>query len=175
MGRDTKKKPKNTYPLVGHLPKKITLTILVREDVSQFSEKIECHQRTTLLTPSLIRKSTNITETSHDYIRNMHQTQRCRNTQSISEFHKNTPTQMQFSQLSLEIPMFENALKPYSIVWDQVKGNRLDTVNRIRPWSQGPSVKKPHSQPQQGDQRRMIPLSITKEGLQKFKTKTQND
>src|SRR5882757_9283637 len=106
---------------------------------------------------------------------NMHQTQRCRNTQSISEFHKNTPTQTRFSQSSLEIPMFENALKLYSIVWDQIEENGLDTVNCMRPWSQGPSVKKPHSQPQQGNQRRMTPLSITREKLREFKKKAQND
>src|SRR5882757_7134612 len=71
--------------------------------------------------------------------------------------------------------MFENALKPYSIVWDQIEENRLDTVNRMRPWSQGPLVKKPHSQPQQGNQREMTPLSITKERLREFKKRTQND
>src|SRR5882757_10483175 len=124
---------------------------------------------------SLIKKSTDITEILHDYIKNMHQTQRCRNTQSILEFHKNTPTQTRFSQSSLEIPMFENALKPYSTVWDRVEGNGLDTVNCMRPWSQGPLVKKPYSQPQPGDQRRMIPLSITKERLREFKKKVQND
>src|SRR5882757_6033576 len=92
------------------------LTILVREDVSQFPEKIECHQRTTLSIHFLIKKPTDITETSHNYTKNMHQIQRRRNTQSISEIHKNMPTQTRFSQSSLEIPMFENALKPYSIV-----------------------------------------------------------
>src|SRR5882757_6098058 len=101
--------------------------------------------------------------------------QRYQTTQSISEFHKNTLTQTHLSQSSLEIPMFENALKPYSTVWDLVAGSGLDIVNRTGPWSQGPSVKKPHSQPQQGNQRRMTPLSTTKERLLELKKKAQNN
>src|SRR6267143_966768 len=70
--------------------------------------------------------------------------QHCQKTQSISAFHKHTKT----SEIPIPPQVVEinkNALKPYSLVWEKECPLTPDTLNRMRPWSQGPMVKKPSS------------------------------
>src|SRR5882672_2414065 len=70
--------------------------------------------------------------------------QRCQRTQSISAFHKHT----KISEIPIPpqvVKINENALKPYSLVWEKECPLMPDTLNRMRPWSQGPMVKRPSS------------------------------
>src|SRR6267143_4116926 len=70
--------------------------------------------------------------------------QHCQKMLSISAFHKRTQT----SKIPIPPQVVEinrNALKLYSLVWEKECALTPDTLNRMRPWSQGPTVKKPSS------------------------------
>src|SRR5882757_8761627 len=69
----------------------------------------------------------------------MPKAQRCHQTQSISQFHNNTPTNSN-QNVFLDSPTYKNALKPYDTVWERTCGHDADTLNRMRPWLPGPMV-----------------------------------
>jgi len=95
--------------------------------------------------------------------------QRCQRTQSISAFHKHTQT----SEIPIPpqvVKINENALKPYSLVWEKECPLMPDTLNRMRPWSQGPTVKKPSSHWIPTSQTQSaIPSASSKEQLQRLR------
>src|SRR5882757_4152377 len=73
----------------------------------------------------------------------MPRTQRYHKTQSISQFHNNTPVSPN-QNVFLDNPIYRNALKPYNTVWEKTCGHDADTLNHMRLWLLGPMVIKQH-------------------------------
>src|SRR5882757_3782563 len=102
----------------------------------------------------------------------MPKAQRCHQTQSISQFHNNTPTSLS-QNVFLDNPIYKNALKPYDTVWERTCGHDVDTLNRMRPWLPGPMVIKQHLDWTQPNQQMARPSVTSANKLRKLRRSGQ--
>src|SRR5882672_9400976 len=94
---------------------------------------------------------------------------RFQKTMSLLQFHKNTQT----SKIPIPpqvLKINKNALKPYSTVWEKTCDLTPDTLNRMKPWSPGPTVKRHSSHWIPANQMQAaIPSPSSKEKLEKLR------
>src|SRR5882757_10379180 len=102
----------------------------------------------------------------------MTRTQRCYQTQPISQFHNNTPIKLN-QNVFLDNPIYRNALKLYDTAWEKTCGHNADTLNHMRPWLPGPMVIKQHLDWTQPNQQMACPSDTSANKLKELRRSGQ--